>query len=227
MLVRVLIVAVLCAAGGVGGYLAQRHDWPRSVGPMWPGDPATGPSRVPGPGGFSPLACAGPAPADAPRTPQPDAPRSMKGWDLLSGYSAFTDVSGFQLAVPDGWTYERVGTTLCFRDPENVRILSLDNSRDPDGDPVQACLKEEERLRKKGALPGYQKISLEPSTLAGKAADWEFTYRGDRDMTMHATTRWFVSDGRGYALGWVTREFDWGQSLVVYRMIQGTFEASV
>ncbi len=222
IVVRLLTLAVLAAAGGVGGYLAQRDDGPRSVGPISPGssDP------VVRPGGFSPLACAGPAPPDAPRTPQPEAPRTMKGWDLLDGFSAFTDPSGFRLAVPDGWTYERVDSTLCFRDPENVRILSLNDSRDPAGDPVQACRKEADRLVESGAVPGYRQISLEPSVLAGKAADWEYTYTGPRDMPMHAITRWFVAEDRGYALGWVTREFDWSQSWDVYRMIQGTFEAS-
>ena len=43
---------------------------------------------------------------------------------------------------------------------------------------------------------------------------------------MHATTRWFVSEGRGFALGWITRDFDWSQNWSAYRMIQGTFEAT-
>ncbi len=227
ILIGLLAFAVLGAAAGTAVHLTQRDDRPRSAGPISPGSPATGTNGVAGgPGGFSPLVCAGPPSADAPRTPQPGAPRTVKGWDLLDGYSAFTDASGFQLAVPDGWTYERVGTTVCFRDPDNLRILSLDDGRNPAGDPVQACRKEADRLIRNGVLPGYREIGIEPAALTVKAADWEYTYAGEGNVRMHAATRWFVSAGRGYALGWITRDFDWSQNWTTYRMIQGTFEAS-
>jgi hypothetical protein len=144
---------------------------------------------------------------------------------LLPGFSAFTDDKlNFRIAVPDGWTYERMGGTVCFRDPGNIRILSVDTERNPAGDPVQACRKEANRLRASGVLPAYEEIGIRPAPLTIKAADWEYTYRGAEEVRMHATTRWFVSEGRGFALGWITRDFDWSQNWSAYRMMQSTFE---
>jgi hypothetical protein len=221
-----LLTFVLLGAGGIAaGYVMQRDDARPGSGPVSSTGLAGDGTRDAGPGGFSPLACHGEPAADAPRTPQRGAERTIKGYELLPGFSTFTDPSGFRVAVPDGWTYERFGKTVCFRDPDNIRILSVDTGRDPAGDPVQACRKEAARLRASGALPAYKEISLERSALTIKAADWEYTYQGAENVRMHATTRWFVSEGRGFALGWITRDFDWSQNWSSYRMIQGTFEA--
>ena len=227
-LLGLLAFAVL-GAGGVGaGYLMQRDEKPRTAGPISSGSAAGGEDDAarPAPRGFSPVACAGPPSANALRTPQPGAAREAKGYQLLPGYSMYADGSGFRLAVPDGWTYERIGTTVCFRDPDNLRILSVDDGRNAAGDPVKACRAEAQRLVRAGALPGYELVGIERDKLAKKAADWEFTYAGARAVPMHATTRWFVAGDRGFALGWITRDFDWTQNLTAYRLIRGTFDAS-
>jgi serine/threonine protein kinase len=229
-LVGLLAFAVLAAGGVTAGYLLQRDDGPtRTAAPIASDGPAGGGAgnARPGPGGFSPLVCEGEPPAGARRTPQPGAARTIKGYELLPGFSAFTDDQlNFRIAVPDGWTYERTGKTVCFRDPGNIRILSVDTGRNPAGDPVQACRKEANRLRASGVLPAYEEKHIRPAALAIKAADWEYTYRGPEEVRMHATTRWFVSEGRGFALGWITRDFDWPQNLSTYGMIQSTFEST-
>jgi eukaryotic-like serine/threonine-protein kinase len=176
-----------------------------------------------GAGSFSPSVCGDPPSAGLPRTPQPGAPRSVNGWRLHDGYSYFSIPSLFHVAVPDGWTYEKVGTTFCFRDPGGVRFLSVDPERNPAGDPVKACQQEAKRLVADGELPGYQQLGIDKVPLVSKAADWEYTYRDADGLPMHAMTRWFVSDGRAYALGWATREFDWQVNLSTYAMLRSTF----
>ena len=102
-----------------------------------------------------PSATASPRPTRrGPRSPAPSAPAG--DWTLVSGFSYFTDTSGFDVGVPDGWKYERVGTTVCFWDPGNIRILSIDSGRNPKGDPVKACQAEAKRLVEAGALPGLR-----------------------------------------------------------------------
>ena len=228
-LLVLLIVALLGTGGMVLGTVLQRDAKDqRQTGPL--ASPARTPSgsgaAIAGPGGFSALVCAGEPATDLPRTPQPGASRinSKNGYALYDGYSIYTDpVADFRLAVPDGWTYERIGTTVCFRDPNNVRMMSLESGRNPKGDPVTACRRERDRLLKNDALPGYEEIGITAEPLSIKAAEWEFTYKASADTRMHAATRWFVNSGRGFALSWTTREFDWSGNLSNFRMIQTTF----
>lgn len=210
-------VIVLLAVAGVGFATWQR--------PRGDEDATQAPTVTSaGAGGFSPAVCGDPpARPDLPRTPQPSAARTVNGWQLLDGYSYFTIPSTFHIAVPDGWTYEKIGTTFCFRDPEGVRFLSVDPDRDPTGDPIKACRSEAIRLIAAGRLPAYQQVGIDKVPLLSKAADWEYKYQGSNGLLMHAMTRWFTVDGRAFALGWATREFDWQVNLGMYAMLKSTF----
>ena len=42
-------------------------------------------------------------------------------------------------------------------------------------------------------------------------------------MLLHAQTRWFASERRGYALSWATREIDWTGDLGKMNMVLSTF----
>jgi hypothetical protein len=223
VLAGVLVVVLLAGVGLVTTWLVrQRGDDRQALPPVVPtGAPTTAVVSL----GFTPISCERPASPTAPRTPQPNAKRKFGGWSLLPGWSYFADPAGFQLAVPDGWTYERVGTTICFRDPSNVRFLSIDPARNPAGDPVQACQKEATRLVQAGELPKYAQVGITRAPLQIKAADWEYTYQGPRDVRMHAITRWFASGGRAFALGWVTRDFDWQINLTFHSMVISSFSA--
>jgi eukaryotic-like serine/threonine-protein kinase len=214
-------VAALLAVGGAGDVVWQhRHDRETPALPVISAPAArSGPDRDT----FSPSVC-GTSPAPGlPRTPQRGAARGVNGWVLLDDYTYFADRSRFHVAVPDGWTYEWIGTTLCFRDPANIRFLSVDPERDPAGDPVKACRAEAKRLRDEGELPHYQEIGVEPVPLLDRAADWEYTYTAPGNVRMHAMTRWFAVDGKAYALGWATREFDWQGNRSTFAMIEGSF----
>jgi hypothetical protein len=145
---------------------------------------------------------------------------------LLGSWHLYTDTTGFSVGVPDGWTYERVGTTVCFRDPQNVRYMSVDPNRNPKGDPVQACRTEAARMVQRGVLPDYQEVSLEPLSMQIKAAEWEYRYTVAGDTRMHALTRWFASSGKAFALTWVARDFDWQGNLSYRGAIISSFSAT-
>jgi hypothetical protein len=222
---------LLAGIGIAAGYLRQgddRRDAPGAA-PILPGTPATpsaaaSATAAPAAAGFSPVVCDREPPANAARTPQRGAARDVNGWALAPGYSYWADPNGFHIGVPDGWTVERIGTTVCFRDPDNVRILSLDYGRNPKGDPVAACRNEAARLLGAGVLRNYQQVGeIEPVKLLKKAADWEYRYTGANDVRMHAKTRWFANDGAAFALGWITRDFDWDPNQAAYSFIVSTF----
>ncbi|MBM2617715.1 serine/threonine protein kinase [Actinoplanes sp. LDG1-06] len=213
------LVAVLGVGGILASYLIQETP---TAGPTRP--PASAPPSPAVAAGFSAAACARPAPANLPKLPLPGAPRGGNDWALTPGWSYFTNGRGFHMPVPDGWTWQRIGTTYCFRDPVGDTVLSLDTGRNPAGDPVQACRAEAARLVQAGALPGYELVTLEKKPLLNKTADWEYRYTAD-GVRMHAQTRWFVKAGRGFAISWTTRDFDWTGDLAKINMALTTFYA--
>jgi hypothetical protein len=171
------------------------------------------------------VVCNTPPPDGLPEVPQRGASRihPKTGYALLPGYSIYTDaVAGFRLAVPDGWTYERIGTTVCFRDTDNIRVLSLDYGRNPNGNPVAACRKERDRLIAAKALPRYQELGITLLPESVKAAEWEYSYEA-ADQRVHSQTRWFVNSGHGFAMSWTTREFDWQSNRTNLLVIQASF----
>jgi len=212
-----ILVAVLGAGGVLTGYLVQRND----------DKPVTAPSAgAVAPlvaSGFSPAVCGAPVPSSAPRLPQRGAARGVNGWELLRGWSYFTDGSGFHMPVPDGWTWQKTDTIYCFRDPAGGRVLSLDTGRDPAGNPVKACEREEKRLVDAGALPHYQRIGIEEKPLLEKAADWDYTYADASGLGLRARTRWFAMNGKAFALSWATRDIDWPSDLAKISMVLSSF----
>ena len=226
VLAGVLAVALLVGAGVSAGWLVRQRGEARRQTTTSAMLPSGAPPSVAPPVGFSPVACQQPTSSSALRTPQQNAKYKVDGWALLPGWSYYQDSSGFRVAVPDGWTYERVGSTICFRDPSNIRFMSVDPNRNPAGDPVQACKAEANRLVQAGELPKYTQIDIRRAPLQIKAADWEYTYNGPRNIRMHATTRWFASGGKAFALGWATREFDWQINLTYHSVVVSSFSAS-
>ncbi len=216
------LVAVLGIGGILAGYLVRDDDSTTSLPPASaavPSPPVTAAT------GFSAVVCDRPEPKNLPTTPQRGAQREDAEYLLPESWSYFSNGSGFRMPVPDGWTYQRIGTSYCFRDPVGDTVLSLDIGRDPLGDPEKACLAEEARLKKAGALPGYERVTLGRRPLVGKVADWEFRYQRD-GVLMHAQTRWFAKADRGFAISWATRDFDWTGDAAKISMVLTSFLAA-
>jgi eukaryotic-like serine/threonine-protein kinase len=228
MLAAVLVVTLLAGIGlAVTWVVQQRNDRQaaQSSGAGGPGASSASASasalgRVTT---FSAAACMAQASANAPKTPQPGAKSTINGIALFPSWHLYTDRTGFQLAAPDGWTYERVGTTVCIRDPLGGRFLSVDPNRNPAGNPVTACQAEAMRMIKSGDLPQYKELALQALAPSISAADWEYTYLGPSNTRMHAVTRWFKSQGKAYALTWASRDFDWPANQTWRLMIIGSF----
>ena len=66
-------------------------------------------------------------------------------------------------------------------------------------------------------------IGIEPRPLLEKAADWEYTYHGPDDTTMHVYTRWEVSRGKAYAITWTNDEADWSGDFPKFIMVLAVF----
>jgi serine/threonine protein kinase len=223
VLAGALVVVLLAGAAIYANWMVQRRDEDRQQ--AVPAVPTGARSGTPAGTGFTPIGCQQPPRPGLPRTPQKGASTSSRGFKLLDSWHEFVDASGFRIGVPDGWTYERVGSTLCFRDTGNVRFMSVDPERNPAGDPVKACANEAARLVAAGDLPAYQQVSLERASMQITAADWEYTWTGPKDVRMHAKTRWFKSGEHAYAVSWATRDFDWQINTAYYGAALSTFTA--
>ncbi|HYN94803.1 MAG TPA: hypothetical protein VES42_13220, partial [Pilimelia sp.] len=177
-------------------------------------------------GAMAALACGATPAGSRGTTPLAGATKvARNGYRLFDGWSFHRDPAGFGVAVPDGWAYFRAGAATCFRDPEGVRVLSVDPSRRPGTDPLTGCRREEARLR--AALPGYARVRLDRVPRYRAGAEWDYTYAG-AGAGMQARTVWFVaSDRHAYAVGWATRRFDWRVNVVNFDMIMGSFAPAV
>jgi tRNA A-37 threonylcarbamoyl transferase component Bud32 len=218
----VVAVAVL-AAGAVLANVLLKGDGRHAQQALPPTPATTVPSVARAATGFTPAVCQRPAPSTLPHTPQRGAATRAKGFTLLPSWHEYVDPTGFRIGVPDGWTYQRIGTTVCFRDPDSVRFLSVDPARNPAGNPIKACRTEAQRLVTSGQMPGYRLVSLEDSALQVTAADWEYTWQGSAGARMHAKTRWMKSGTHAYAISWATRDFEWPTDTAFFGAALSTF----
>ncbi len=231
-----LLAAILLGGSLLSAHLIGREDSAPQVKPPTPAvpvhssPPRASPSRAspsvsapPLAAGFSPVVCDVRPPDRIPVAPKEGATRDVNGWELQTGWSYFTDGSGFHIPVPDGWTYQRIGTTYCFRDPRGSRVLSLDLGRSAATDPLAGCRAEDRRLQESGQVRDYTPIAISPVTLLHEAADWDYRYRTAAGVLRRVTTRWLATGDRAYALGWATPEAAWATELGKIQMVRATF----
>jgi hypothetical protein len=139
-----------------------------------------------------------------------------------AGFQRRTDASGFSLAVPTGWTVQREGEQVYYREPGGSRFLIIDQTDQPKSDPV-ADWREQEAARK-GSYQDYRRIRIEAVDYFEKAADWEFTYTTSSGRR-HVQIRGVVtSDKQAYGIYWSTPETQWNESRSLLRTITDTFQ---
>jgi hypothetical protein len=142
---------------------------------------------------------------------------------LPAGWYRYTDETGFSVAIPQGWSVQRSGTIVYFREPVGGRYLGIDQTDQPQLDPVADWAGKEAYRVGRGDFPDYRRIRLEEVPYFQKAADWEFTYLVDGGRT-HVLNRGFItSPNRAYGMWWSTPDSAWDGSLEALRLIQTSF----
>lgn len=111
------------------------------------------------------------------------------------------DPTGFSLDVPEGWSVDRRGSSVFFRNPEGG-YLQVDQTDSPNPD-----AKKDWEAQERGAAGRFSNYSLIDIRYSDHpsmeryvtASDWEFTFtiNGQR---MHAVNRGFHTEKKGYAL---------------------------
>lgn len=164
-----------------------------------------------------------PAAPTASPAPTPSPVPSDAALVLPAGWHMYLDVTGFSVAVPKSWTISRRGSIVYFDEPGGGRLLGIDQTDEPQPDPV-ADWRGKERYRvARGDFPGYRRVRLVAVDYFLKAADWEFTYLRD-GVRLHVNNRGFItSPHRAYGMWWSTPDSQWSTYLSDLQLIQRSF----
>jgi eukaryotic-like serine/threonine-protein kinase len=214
----VVLVVFLLIAAAVGVIL--RRD--ASVGP---GPQARGSSQASASNPVTPSAVpasSAPAPSATPPSAAPSAVSS--GAALPAGWHLYHDQTDFTVAVPDGWTVSRRDGIVYFNDPSSGRLLGIDQTNQPQPDPVADWTRQEQYRVAHGDFPGYQRIKIAPVDYHLAAADWEFTY-DDNGVRTHVINRGAVfGPHQAYGFYWSTPDSMWGANRSNFDLITSTFQ---
>lgn len=147
-----------------------------------------------------------------------DAPELPAGSDLVS------DVSGFELAVPEGWTRQgedRPGQIVYAGSTgrEEFLVGVVPNATYTSYENFTTIEKDAKKDPKKS---DYQRLRLEPNTFQGRSgAIWEYTYTDTSGREIHALNQSYVADnGTEYAiqLSWRSDFWPAGEGEKIHRI---------
>ncbi len=146
------------------------------------------------------------------------------GAAVPDGFRLYQDDTGFALAVPADWTVTKDGPRTDFIEPGTGRFLRIDQTRDPQPDPVADW--ENQEVSTSARLDGYERIRIEPVDYRDyDAADWAFTWDPHDGPPLHVLNRNLITGpDRAYALYWSTPEDQWQDSLPLFQTFTDTFQ---
>jgi hypothetical protein len=156
--------------------------------------------------------------------PKPSAgsDQEQQAADVPDGWKTYENSAGWTVAVPASYETSTFNGSPQYKDPETGRTLrvSTGNGR---ADAVQD--RKEQAASFAARHENYREARIESIDYRGyEAADWEFTY-SDKGADLHALSRVFVVDGRGYSLFFQTRSTDdWSAAKAEFDKIAEAFQ---
>ncbi|HVE98996.1 MAG TPA: serine/threonine-protein kinase [Mycobacteriales bacterium] len=139
------------------------------------------------------------------------------------GETYTNDKAGYTVRYPSGWErVQRSDSAIDFREPGTGRYLRVDWTKSPKGDPVADWQRQSRSFGESHS--GYEEIRIEPVDYRDHdAAIWEYRYT-DGGAALHASNLAIVTEDRGFALNFQTREGNWEQSQDLIRAMTEAFE---
>lgn len=189
------------------------------------------PAAIPGHQRLSPAPQAPharPAPPRRPATPglsgQSSPAPGHSGLGVLPrGFSWYHDPTGFSIGLPTNWQISHQGHLVYIQDPTSSRFLIIDQTTHPKPSPL-ADWRQQEAARI-STFPGYHRIRLQAVhyAQAERAADWEFTYDDNGQLTEVLNRNILANAHHAYALYWSTPASEWKTSYHYFRTFAATF----
>lgn len=225
-LLPLLVVLGLVGAMALGALL-----WPDAGDPQ---DAANPGSTTPQDAGASspaststaPPATSGASPSDAAPGTGDDADSESSpdpaGSGVPAGFERYEDPTGFSVAVPAGWDAEREGPRVYLRDPASSAYLLVDQTDEPEADPVADWQQQETVVSQR--LANYERVGeIERVDFRGwAAADWGFVFgedRGTRVLNRNVVT----APDQAHALYWSVPTGRWEELLPVHDQVMASF----
>ena len=171
----------------------------------------------------SPASSPSSSPTASPLRPSPAHSGGTGTAALPAGFVWYHDPTGFSIARPRAWQVSHRGHLVYIQDPASGRFLIIDQTTHPKPDPL-ADWRQQEAARI-STLAGYQRIRLAAVSYpqAERAADWEFTFYENGQLTHVLNRNILVNSHRAYALYWSTPANQWSSSYHLFRVFAATF----
>ena len=169
-----------------------------------------------------------PAPPRRPAVPGPSGPSSPapghSGLGVLPrGFSWYHDPTGFSIGIPKNWQISHQGHLVYIQDPNSGRFLIIDQTTHPKPNPLTDWRQQE--AARISTFPGYRRIRLQAVhyAQAERAADWEFTYDDNGQLTQVLNRNILANAHHAYALYWSTPASEWKTSYRYFRAFAASF----
>ncbi|HVE62300.1 MAG TPA: protein kinase [Mycobacteriales bacterium] len=210
--VPALLVGLLLL-GGVGLAASQLAGDDKGNAPTGVLGESSAPSPSGGAASKTPAATAAPPSDEAPAVPAIN--------ELTEIFT--NEKAGYSLRYPQGWQQvERAGNALDFREPSTGRYLRIDWTNKPGDDAVADWERQSQSFGARHA--DYEELRIEPKSFQGfDGAIWDYRY-SDRGARLRASNFAIVTEDRGFALNFQTREIDWDRSQKLYDLFVASFE---
>jgi hypothetical protein len=125
----------------------------------------------------------------------------------LENWTPYVDQSGFGLNVPVGWKQSRIGSLLCFRDPDSLKTIAVYGFGRRAGDPVR-LVNDTDAWRAAASLDDFRPFPVQDMHLPEGGAMLEYTYRRG-DTTMHGQNWMMRLDGRLFTVFLLASDGAW------------------
>ncbi len=140
--------------------------------------------------------------------------RPLSAVRVPEGYHLVTE-GGVSLAVPEDWSTTVDDGVVRLTGPKDSG-QSITIKRIPDGS-LAALQSAEQNLDIKG-FTDYTQVQLRKvGDYRYPAADWEYTYTNNSEVTVHAVIRYLEAGDRAYAIMFASPDFDWNESAAPVR----------
>jgi hypothetical protein len=161
-------------------------------------------------------------------TPVSPGPTALPGGGygvINDNFTYYEDEAGFWVQVPVQWRVSRVGSLVCFRDPNAPKAFAVEVVGRVDGHPVELLTRSEPRWRDAAGLIGYERLGLVETFTGEGSGDLEYTYQRD-GLVMHGENRLLRLGGVVYIVSCLTTDLYWPTDREMFQILQVSLSLS-